>query len=239
MQRTTREHSLTFSIQDYLKQIYTLTEGGEPAGTNDLATRLHVSAASVTGMIQKLASARPALVIYRKHQGVKLTPAGRRAALEVIRHHRLLETWLVQALGYSWDEVHGEADRLEHAVSEDLERRISAALGNPARDPHGEPIPTAELIMPRDSSVALSQLKPGHEGIVRRVPANDASLLRHLRKIGLLIGARVRILRRSAYDGVVTLQVSGVKGAIAVGPAIVDRVYVESIKNAGSQKARH
>ncbi|HAV75967.1 MAG TPA: DtxR family transcriptional regulator, partial [Anaerolineae bacterium] len=152
---------LTISIQNYLKNIYDLTENGETASTNALAAKLSVSAPSVTGMIQKLSTAEPPLVEYQKHQGVTLTRDGRRAALEVIRHHRLLETWLVQTLGYSWDEVHEEAERLEHVISEDFERRIAAALGHPLRDPHGELIPTADLKMPLEESTPLSSLRPG------------------------------------------------------------------------------
>ncbi|MEN9563300.1 MAG: hypothetical protein RIR73_1544, partial [Chloroflexota bacterium] len=147
------------STQDYLKRIYTLTKDGSPASTNDLARELNIKPASVTGMIQKLAAEKPALVEYQKHQGVTLTSAGKRAALEVIRHHRLIETWLVQTLGYSWDEVHEEAERLEHVISEDFERRIAAAMGHPTRDPHGELIPTEDLKMPVDSSTPLSSLR--------------------------------------------------------------------------------
>ena len=154
------KQSLTISIQDYLKNIYELIENGEAASTTTLAKRLKISAPSVTGMVQKLASARPALVEYKKHQGVTLTREGKKAALEVIRHHRLLEAWLVQTLGYSWDEVHEEAERLEHVISEEFERRIAAALGHPLRDPHGELIPTADLKMPLDDSTPLSTLRP-------------------------------------------------------------------------------
>jgi DtxR family Mn-dependent transcriptional regulator len=130
---------LTQSIQDYLKHIYELSEDGRAASTNELAARLNIAPASVTGMLQKLAAAKPPLVVYKKHQGVTLTKAGARAALEVIRHHRLLETYLVNALGYAWDEVHEEACCLEHVISEDFETRIATALGNPTRDPHAAP----------------------------------------------------------------------------------------------------
>ena len=119
------------STQDYLKYIFELTRHGEPASTNDLAACLEVAPASVTGMVQKLAAAKPPLVNYRKHQGVTLTDEGQRAALEIIRHHRLLETWLVQTLGYTWDEVHAEACRLEHAISEDFGTRLAAFLCRP------------------------------------------------------------------------------------------------------------
>jgi DtxR family transcriptional regulator, Mn-dependent transcriptional regulator len=131
----------TTSIQDYLKTIYDLTQGDAPASTTALAARLGIAPASVTGMMKKLAAANPPLVHYRKHQGVTLTETGEQAALRVIRRHRLLETYLVTTLGYSWDTVHEEACRLEHVISEEFESKIAALLGNPKRDPHGDPIP--------------------------------------------------------------------------------------------------
>jgi len=219
--------ALTYSIQDYLKSIYELTDAGEPAATNAIAARLGVSAASVTGMLQKLASVRPALVAYKKHQGVRLTGSGRRAALQVIRHHRLLETWLVQALGYSWDEVHREAEKLEHVMSEDMEERISRALGNPVRDPHGEPIPSADLVMPPDRSVPLSDLMAGQEAIVRRVEGRDSVALKHLNAIGVQIGSRVTVVSLTEYDQLAVLQVHGQQQNITLGPALTQRVYVE------------
>src|SRR5512134_3875488 len=185
------EQTLTISIQDYLKTIYELTENGESASTNALAKKMNIRAPSVTGMVQKLASAKPALVEYQKHQGVTLTEEGRKAALEVIRHHRLLEAWLVQTLGYSWDEVHEEAERLEHVISEDFERRIAAAMGHPDRDPHGEPIPTADLKMPSDESLSLSALRPSQSATIKRVKASDAELLRYLDGLGLLPGTQI------------------------------------------------
>lgn len=216
---------LTQSIQDYLKCIFALTTDGQPASTNDLAGRLGVKPASVTGMVQKLASAQPPLVDYRKHQGVTLTEAGERAALEVIRHHRLLETWLVQALGYTWDEVHEEACRLEHVISEDFEARMAAALGNPLRDPHGEPIPASDLSMPLDTSKPLSSLHPPQSVIVRRVGAGDAALLRHLYDLGLVPGALLEIVSHSPFDGNLTVKI-GDREAV-VGQAITENVFVE------------
>jgi len=219
--------SLTDSIQDYLKVIYELTESGELASTTALAARLHIAPASVTGMMQKLASAKPPLVEYRKHQGVTLTATGKRAALEVIRHHRLIEAWLVQTLGYSWDEVHNEAEKLEHVISEEFEERIASAMGYPLRDPHGEPIPSAELVMPKDQGIALSKLKPKQEACIQRVHAQDADFLKHLEQLGLVIGTRVKALGVSRYDQVMHIQLRGRKEAIALGPAITNRVFVE------------
>jgi DtxR family Mn-dependent transcriptional regulator len=227
------EQTLTFSIQDYLKSIYELTAEGNAANTNALAARMGVTAASVTGMVQKLASLKPALVSYRKHQGVKLTPAGKRAALEVIRRHRLMEVWLVEALGYRWDEVHGEAEKLEHAVSDDLEKRISAALGNPDHDPHGEPIPSADLVMPRDGSAALADLATGRAAIVRRVRADDPAMLKHLADVGIRIGTRLEAVEISPYDQVMSVRIDGKKDCVSVGPAITRSVYVEIVKKSG------
>jgi len=220
---------LTDSIQDYLKAIYELTQSGQSASTNALAARLGVEPASVTGMVQKLATAKPSLVDYRKHHGVKLTAAGRRAALEVIRHHRLLEAWLVKTLGYSWDEVHSEAERLEHAISEDFEERVAAALGYPLRDPHGEPIPSSDLIMPSDESVPLQSLHAGQKAIVRRVDAQDQGLLRHLEELRLIPGARVEVLEVAPYDHIMHLRIKDSREPIALGPAITARVFVEAL----------
>lgn len=219
------EQTLTVSIQDYLKSIYELTESGESASTNALARKLKISAPSVTGMIQKLASARPALVEYQKHQGVTLTNEGRKAALEVIRHHRLLEAWLVQTLGYSWDEVHEEAERLEHVISEDFERRIAAAMGHPARDPHGELIPTEDLEMPLDLSMPLSALRPGQTATIQRVRASDTELLRYLEGLGLMPGARIEVKDYSPFDHNLTLQVG--RKSVVLGLSITAKIFVE------------
>ena len=215
----------TQSIQDYLKRIYELTESGQLASTNDLARVLNVKPASVTGMIQKLASDKPALVAYQKHQGVTLTAAGKKAALEVIRHHRLLETWLVQTLGYSWDEVHEEAERLEHVISEDFEKRIAAALGHPLRDPHGELIPTEDLKMPSDRSAPLSSLRPNQTATIQRVDAQDPNLLRHLDDLGLTPGVQVEVTAFSEFDHNLTVKV-GRKSNI-LGMNITTKIFVE------------
>ena len=216
---------LTISIQDYLKHIYELTENGETASTNALAEKLNIRAPSVTGMIQKLASSKPPLVEYQKHQGVTLTKDGKRAALEVIRHHRLLEAWLVQTLGYSWDEVHEEAERLEHVISEDFERRIAAAMGYPLRDPHGEPIPTADLRMPLEDSTPLSALRPGQKGTVQCVKAADTELLRYLDSLGLVPEVDIEVKEYSQFDHNLTVKV-GRKTAV-LGLNITSKIFVE------------
>ncbi len=222
---------LTQNIQDYLKTIYELGEDGDSASTTALAARLGIAPASVTGMLQKLAAATPPLVDYRKHQGATLTTEGERAALEVIRHHRLLETYLVTILGYSWDNVHEEACRLEHVISEEFEARIAAALGHPQRDPHGEPIPTPELVMPPDASQPLSALRPGQKARIVRVQASDPALLRHLDSLGLTPGAQVEALDYSPYDQNLTLEVGPAPAPPRViGVAITRQIFIEIIK---------
>jgi DtxR family transcriptional regulator, Mn-dependent transcriptional regulator len=217
---------LTNSIQDYLKHIYELTENGGPASTNDLATRLGIAPASVTGMVQKLAAVNPPLVNYHKHQGVTLTPEGEHAALEVLRHHRLLEAWLVQSLGYTWDEVHEEACRLEHVISEDFEARMAAALGNPSRDPHGDPIPDADLVMPSDETRPLSSLRPTQKAVILRVNDEDSALLRHLDGLGLVPGTQLEVISHSPFDNNLTVRVHD-QPAVVLGLAITSKIYVE------------
>ena len=217
--------ALTQSTQDYLKHIFELSEDGAPASTNDLAARLGVKPASVTGMVQKLASAKPPLVDYQKHQGVTLTPEGKRAALEVVRHHRLIEAWLVKSLGYTWDEVHEEACRLEHVISEDFEARMAAALGNPERDPHGDPIPTAELVMPAEEALPLSSLRPNQQAHVLRVNDEDPALLRHLDELGLIPGAQLTVTAHSPFDNNLTVDTGGKVSVLGLG--VTSKILVE------------
>ena len=222
------EH-LSDSIQNYLKVIYDQTDQGQPANTTALAARLGVAPASVTGMLQHLADIKPALVSYQKYQGAMLTNAGERAALGVIRRHRLIEAWLVKSLGFSWDEVHVEAEKLEHAVSPELEARIAAALGYPIKDPHGEPIPTADLTMPADQAMPLSDLHlPQHVRIVR-VRADDPALLRHLDQLGLVPGAGLEVLSVSPFDHNLQLRLAGNAGLLVVGPAVAGCIFIEII----------
>jgi DtxR family Mn-dependent transcriptional regulator len=176
-------------------------------------------------MVQKLASSKPPLVEYQKHQGVTLTKEGKRAALEVIRHHRLLEAWLVQTLGYSWDEVHEEAERLEHVISEDFERRIATAMGHPTRDPHGELIPTADLKMPLDVSNPLSALRPKQTATVKRVVAYDKDLLRYLEGLGLIPGSKLEVSEYSPFDHNLTIKVG--RKSFVLGLSITSKIFVE------------
>lgn len=190
---------LSESQEDYLKQIFLLEERRGKVGTKELANRLGVRPASVTEMVGRLA--QHDLVEHRPYKGVTLTPAGRRVALEVLRHHRLLETYLVQELGYSWDEVHEEAERLEHVISERFEARIAEAMGHPTHDPHGDPIPGKDLSMPaKDFWVRLDSLTEGEFGELVRVGAQDRASLRILEDMGIRLGSSLEMVssRKSA-----------------------------------------
>src|SRR3990172_451959 len=168
------------AVEDYLKAIFELEHEGRAAGTADLAQRLGVTRASVSGMLKKLARSPDRLVRYTRYHGVHLTPTGRRVALEIIRHHRLVESYLVAALGYGWDEVHGEADHLEHVISEAFEERIAALLGDPQADPHGAPIPPRGGRLPRPNDVRLSEVAVGRTASISRVSDRDPALLQYL-----------------------------------------------------------
>jgi DtxR family Mn-dependent transcriptional regulator len=215
----------TQTTQDCLKYIYELTEGGVSASTSDISSRLGITPASVTGLLQKLSALDPPLVDYRKYQGATLTPTGKLAALEVIRHHRLLETWLVKTLGYTWDEVHEEACRLEHAISEEFEARIADALGNPTRDPHGDPIPGADLQMPEGDRTTLSSLRPHQMATITRVNASDPALFRHLDELGIVPGVIIEVRAHSPFDGNITILLD--ERQAILGNSITEDIFVE------------
>lgn len=184
---------LSESQEDYLKQIFLLGGDGDRVSTQALARRLRVKPASVTEMVGRLAQL--GLVEHAPYRGVRLTDAGRRVALEMLRHHRLLETFLVEALGYSWDQVHEEAERLEHVISERFEERIAEAMGHPTHDPHGDPIPAPDLSLPNgDASVPLQDLPVGFRGTLVRVGAQDPDNLNLLRRLGLSPGSTVEVV---------------------------------------------
>jgi DtxR family Mn-dependent transcriptional regulator len=187
------EEVLSDAIQDYLKEIYKLRTGTGKATTTTLAKRLHVSPASVSAMVKKLAAL--GLAEHVPYRGVDLTPAGEKVALEVVRHHRLLELYLAETLGIAVESVHVEADRLEHVLSDELEARIDSALGYPTHDPHGDPIPNAKLQMQAEHEVRpLSTLAAGEAGTVRRVPDDD-QLLPKLSLLGLVPGRKVTVTK--------------------------------------------
>jgi len=217
--------NLTISIEDYLKSIYELTLAEERASTNQIAERMGVRPASVTGMLKRLAANDPPLLDYQKHHGVELTEEGKQVALEIIRHHRLLELYLHERLGYGWDEVHEEADRLEHVISEDFEERIAQALGNPQLDPHGDPIPTRELSLPIQDWVQLGDLYPGQRATVQRVADENPELLRYLSSIGLTPQAKLEVVAFSEFDGNLHLQVGD--KTLVLGPKVTKQIYVE------------
>ncbi len=219
--------NLTQPIEDYLKAIYQITREQPRASTNQVAEVLKVTPASVTGMIKKLAETTPPLVIYHRHHGVELTPQGELVALEILRHHRLLEMFLHQILGYDWDEVHNEADQLEHFISEKFEERISQVLGNPLHDPHGDPIPSRELHMPETTHQRLFDLRPPAKGVVARVNSADPALLRHLAALGLTPGSRFNLLDFSPFDENMTLQIIGRYQPVVLGPTITRHVYTD------------
>ncbi len=205
---------LSRAEQDYLKAIHHLLrkEGGDLVGTVVLAKWLGVSAASVTSMVKKLADG--GLVTYSPYQGVALTAAGERAALEMLRHHRLLETFLNQQLGMEWHEVHAEADRLEHAISEELEARIDAALGYPKTDPHGAPIPTKDGQLHAPATTTLWAAQPGTVVQIAEVEDEDPALLTHLAELALTPGALVDIVQKGPFGGPLFVRVAGQEHAL-------------------------
>ena len=215
--------------QDYLKAIFDLSERHGRASTSQIADQLAIKPASVTGMLQKMAQDEPPLVTYKKHQGVTLTLAGEKAALEIVRHHRLIELFLHEILGYSWDEVHEEAERLEHVISEDMERRMAAVLGNPARDPHGHPIPTQELTIPALTDMPLSDLRPGQEAVVQRVHDSDSELLRYLDSLGLRPRATICVIDYVPFDQTLRVQIETQPDVVVLGPRITREVFVELV----------
>ncbi len=197
---------LSSQAEDYLKTIYALSQSGRVT-TQAVADHLQVTPASVTGMLKKLSEM--GLVEHAPYQGASLTVAGSSIALELVRHHRLLELYLHQALGYGLADVHAEAERLEHHISEDFEAKISEILGNPTHDPHGEPIPTLEGTLPPYATRALADVNAGEETRVGRIVDRDAELLRHFVLLGLTPGARVRVTDVSSAGGTITLEVAG------------------------------
>ena len=200
MPETETKPALSSAIEDYTKAIYALQERGEqPASTNDLAARLGVSPASASGMVKRLDEL--GLARHERYRGVRLTERGRRVALEVMRHHRLLELYLVQNLGVPWDRVHDEAEVLEHVLSDELEELIAAKLGNPTRDPHGDPIPTRELTIDDVPSESLQTLEVGERGRFSRISDSDPDMLRFLADRGIAPGDGLEVVDKQPFGG--------------------------------------
>lgn len=214
--------ALTGQAEDYLKAIYELEQQGAAAGTNDIAARLGIAAASVSGMVQRLA--RLGLVRAERYRGARLTIAGRAAALQLIRRHRIIECYLVERLGFGWEDVHDEAERLEHAASEELIARMAEAIGNPTADPHGAPIPTASGEVDETRLPSIAELAEGEQATVVRMSDRDPAFLRYLDGLGIRPGATVQVLTKAPFGGPLTLAVGGAQHA--VGTSAAGQVYI-------------
>lgn len=218
---------LSEAVQDYLKSIYKLSrspESGDMVSTTLIAERMHVSPASATNMVKKLAEMR--LLEHRPYQGVELTESGIKMSLEIVRHHRLLELYLRQALGYDWDAVDAEADRLEHAISEDFEDRIDEALGFPTVGAHGEPIPTKDGSIAETDYARLSELIEGQRACIRQVSDRDPELLRYLDRNGLILGTEVRVAEKAPFRGPMRLDIAQ-GGEHHIGLEAAEAIYVD------------
>lgn len=216
---------LSRSVEDYLKAVFTLTERGDPASTSELARALGVQPASVSGMVKRLAEA--GLLEHVPYRGVRLTDDGRGEALGIIRRHRILETYLVERLGFAWEDVHEEAERLEHAASDRLIEQMATALQDPSHDPHGAPIPTPTGEIEKVDFATLAETRPGVEVHIRAVADEDAERLRLLEEQGLKPGVVVTVEEHASLEGPVTVRVGGPGGSSSVvGGELARRIYV-------------
>lgn len=219
------DESLTGPVEDYLKTIYEIGRGTVAVATNDIAQRLNIAPASVSGMVRRLAE--QGLLGYERYRGVTLTDAGRRAALRTIRRHRVIEAYLSQALHYQWDRVHDEAERLEHAASDELVDRMAQAIGEPVVDPHGAPIPSREGLMDETVYLSLAELGAGYGARVVRVSDDDPEMLRYLAELAIIPGTELVVVSRAPYEGPISLRISG--HLLAIGPALASQVMVEPL----------
>ncbi len=219
------QRGVSAAIEDYLKAIYDLSRdlGGEGAKTQDLADALRVSAASVSGMLKKLSELN--LIQYEKYRGVSLTSAGLKIALETLRHHRLIETYLAEALGYPWHDVHDEAERLEHVISEAFEARIAEVLGHPSFDPHGDPIPQLDGSLPESRAQRLSELQVGQAAKLTRITDQRRDVLVYLEAQGLRPGRMVTVTSHAPFGGPVTVSVDG--QTVALAEELAGSLYAE------------
>jgi DtxR family Mn-dependent transcriptional regulator len=225
---------LTGPVEDYLKAIYELELTGEPAETNAIARLLSIAPASVSGMVRRLAD--QGLITHERYRGARLTAAGRRAALRTVRRHRVIEAYLTSALGYSWDRVHDEAERLEHAASDELIDRMASAIGEPATDPHGAPIPTREGTLEERSLVPLASLDPGDVAHVERVSDRNGERLRYLAELGIVPGASIQVIAREPFQGPIALRVGDTTRTI--GAELAGQILVASIPAKRPRSAR-
>jgi DtxR family transcriptional regulator, Mn-dependent transcriptional regulator len=210
-------------VEDYIKNIYKLQGEREKVTTSSIADALKVSAASVTDMVKKLSDRN--LIKYMPYQGVELTKRGRTMALRTLRRHRLWEMFLVEFLNYTWDEVHDEAENLEHIMSEDLEARIDKALGFPTHDPHGHPIPTIEGEIVEDDHPSLAELEAGSGGMVVRVNDRSQSLLQHMASIGIRMQTTVTVLKKVEFDGSVLVRADGME--VYVSRQVARNIFID------------
>src|SRR5499427_5020251 len=216
---------LTAAVEDYVKAIYALEAREDTVSTTALAARLQVQPGSVSAMLRKLAAL--GLAEHEPYHGVRLTERGRKVALEVIRHHRLLELYLVESLGMSWDEVHAEAEVLEHVLSDQLEELIAAKLGNPTVDPHGDPIPSRELELAETSASTLTELEPGETATFVRISDADPEMLRFLGKRGIVPGTKLEVVDRQPFDGPLFVRAGG--KVHALGSVLARAMRVEAV----------
>jgi DtxR family Mn-dependent transcriptional regulator len=224
----------TAAVEDYAKAIFSLqARTGEPVTTTALAKRLGITPGSVSAMLKKLGEL--GLIEHAPYRGVTLTPAGRSLALEVIRHHRLLESFLSQALGMSWDRVHAEAEVLEHVLSEELEQLIADKLGHPTVDPHGDPIPTAALELDEPLTRSVESLSPGDRGIFVRVSDSDPAMLRYLADCGISPGERLAVLSRQPFGGPLLIAFGEHEHAIGGQLALAMRVALDPDARTGGE----
>jgi DtxR family Mn-dependent transcriptional regulator len=218
-----RERSVNEGAENYAKAIYHLQgRSDEPVHTNAVAERLGVTAASASAMLKRLSD--EGLVDYQPYHGARLTPKGEAVALETIRHHRLIELFLAEVLGMPWDRVHEEAEVLEHHISEELEELIAAKLGQPALDPHGDPIPDRDLAISSDHSVPLTELEQGDRGIFARVSDSDGSMLRYLAERNIQPGDRFLVKDREPFGGAVVVEIAG--RTYPLGPQLAESMRV-------------
>jgi DtxR family Mn-dependent transcriptional regulator len=210
-------------VEDYLKSVYKLQEGGGKVSTSSLSELLGISAPSVTEMIKKLAD--EGILTHTPYKGVELTAEGRRKALKILRRHRLWEQFLVQVLKYPWHEIHEEAERLEHITSEKLERRLDEALGYPRKDPHGHAIPTTEGDIERSRSVPLARVEPGETVTVVRVNDANADILQYASKLGIGLNKRIKVKERIDFDGSLRVEIS--RKDRFVSAKLAENIFVE------------
>jgi DtxR family Mn-dependent transcriptional regulator len=224
-----RRSTFTRAQQDYLKALYQLHGDQRPVPTRDLAQRLGISSPSVSEMVTRLSA--QGLVEHDRYRGQQLTREGRKVALELVRHHRLLEMFLVQVLGYSWDEVHDEAERLEHVISERMEQRIFELLGRPQLDPHGHAIPTLTGKVRPVSNRPLSECRVGEKLVVQGVSDDDPVRLRELERRGLLPGTRLDLVEESKFEGPIGVRIKGRRVSIPLG--LARALFVEGVRQSG------